>query len=297
MIPVMFKHQIFCWTLFGIISAGHISSIRAETPERPKEIDQTYKFDGKNMKGYGAEVNAGMTHINQLFGDTEDSDALLTSQKDTEKKFWLGIAMKIPAKLPKEPGTDHELRAIEVTRIMPGSGAEVSGLQVGDLIVGIDGEPIEDKGDKTMLAFGMTISKKHIGDKVKLRVLRGESSIELDAMVKPYPRVASVLKAQPDPGNQRRADEPSLLDMALKKGGLTDEYARLRKEFRNEADRVVSPLVRKDNYNPFRLQEVNYVLYNPLELPVVARKITDQLQNAFNKTHHDLATLVQTGHG
>jgi len=79
----------------------------------------------------------------------------------------------------------------------------------------------------------------------------------------------------------------------LGKGGLTDEFARLLQEFRNQAGQVISPLVRGNDYNPFRLQEVNYVMYNPLELPVVARKITNRLHGAFNTTHHDLATLVQ----
>ena len=50
----------------------------------------------------------------------------------------------------------------------------------------------------------------------------------------------------------------------------------------------------KDHTNPFRLQEVNYVMYHPLELPVVARKITDRLSGAFDQTHHDLGGLLQT---
>jgi len=279
--------------LFGIIAVGHIGSARAEALERPKEIDQTYKFEGKDMKGYGAEVNADTSRVDRLFGTASDWNALHTSRKDAEENGWLGIAMAFPAKPPKEPGTDHVLQAIGVSRVMPGSGAEASGLQEGDLIVGVDGQPIEDKNDKTMLAFRTTISKKHSGEKVKLRVLRGESVIELEVMIKPYPRAAPVLKAQPDPGKRQPADEPSLLASVLGKGGLTDEFARLLQEFRNQAGQVISPLVRGNDYNPFRLQEVNYVMYNPLELPVVARKITNRLHGAFNTTHHDLATLVQ----
>ena len=34
-------------------------------------------------------------------------------------------------------------------------------------------------------------------------------------------------------------------------------------------------------------------MYNPLELPAVARKITDRLHGAFDKTHHDLLALVR----
>ena len=289
MIPIKIKHQIYCWVTLVMITASHPAN--AETVKRPAEMNQSYNFDGVNMNGYGAEVNADMSNIDRLF--TTDEDRKVPSANDAEQKSWLGIAIKLPDSLPKEPGTDHILQAIEVTRVLPDSGAKVAGLQEGDLIIGIDGKPVEDKRDKTMLGFQTAIYKKHPGEKVKLRILRGGSAIELEAAVKLYPRVVSVLKAQPK--TKHSTDQPSLLAMALTKGGLTDEYAQLRKGLRVWSDQVVSPLVHKDDYNPFRLQEINYLMYNPLESPVVARKITDQLHGAFSRTQHDLSSLVQTG--
>lgn len=280
--------------MFVIIAVGFSSPAVAAPPERPKEIDKSYDFRGNGMNGYGAEVNADMSRLDQLFGTDADWDALLAQQPEEEEKGWLGIAMKLPAKPPKEPGTDRALPAIEVARVMPDTGAEAAGLREGDLIVGIDGEPIENKDDKTLLAFRVAISKKHPGEKVKLRVLRGEALLEPEATIKAYPRVKSVLKAHPDLEKTLSANDRSLLHDVLKKQGLTNEFVRLLKGFRNETDKVVSPLMRQDSFNAFRLQEVNYVMYHPLELPVVARKITDRLQGAFDKTHHDLAALVQT---
>ena len=291
MITPKIEHQIFCWAMLAMIAAGHAGPANAETAERPTEMDRSYPFDGADMKGYGAEVNANMSNIDRLFATDEDRKE--SSANDAEQKSWLGIAIKLAAIPPKEPGTDHVLQAIEVSAVLPDSGAKAAGLQEGDLIIGLDDKPIEDKRDKTMLAFQTTIYKKHPDEKVKLRVLRGGSAIELEAAVKPYPRVVSVLKAQPE--TKHSSEEPSLLATALAKGGLADEYARLRKGLREWSDRVVSPLVRKDDYNPFRLQEINYLMYNPLELPVVARKITDRLHGAFNRTQHDLASLVRTG--
>lgn len=326
-------NKLFCWMMPAILIAGVASPACAAPPERPKEIDKAYEFKSNDLKGYGAEINADVSRFDRLFGAASEWDALSASQGEPEEKGWLGIAMKLPAQLPKEPGTDHPLQAIEVARVMPDSGAEAAGLHEGDLIVGVDGEPIEDKSDKTLLAFRVAISKKHPGEQVKLRVLRGDTLLEPDATIKAYPRAKSVLKPHPDLENRFSANGNSLLHDALEKEGLTDEFVRLLKGFRNETDKVVSPLVRqvdysnfnskvkqggderttqtvqvarpgvgeeanavspmKWNWNPFRLQEVNYVMNNPLDLPVVARKITDRLQGAFDKTHHDLAALMQ----
>jgi len=64
---------------------------------------------------------------------------------------------------------------------------------------------------------------------------------------------------------------------------------------RSETDKPVSLKVGKGDFNPFRLQEVNYAMYHPLELPVVARNsITDRLSGAFNQNEHDLNGLIQT---
>ncbi len=291
---IRFHSKIFYWMISAIIAASLFSSAWAAPPERPKEKDKVYEFKGKDMKGFGAEINADISRLSHLFGAASDLDALRTHQGEMEEKGWLGIATKLPAQPPKEPVTGHALQAIEVARIMPDSAAEAAGLREGDLIVSLDGEPIEDKDDKKLLAFRVAISKKHPGGKVKLRVLRGDALLELDATIKPYPRVKSVLKPHPDLEKKLSGNDKSLLNDVLEKEGLTDEFVRLLKEFRNETDKVVSPLIRKDDYNPFRLQEVNYVMYNPLDLPVVARKITDRLHGAFDKTHHDLAALVRT---
>jgi hypothetical protein len=278
----------------AIIVVSLFSSASAESLERPKEKDKIYEFYGTDMKGYGAKVNADTSHLGHPFGATSDWEAQLTHHGETQEKGWLGIAMTLPAQSPKEPGTDHVLQAIEVARIMPDSGAEAGGLREGDLIVGFDGKPIENKDEKTLLSFGVAISKKHSGEKVKLRVLRGDTLLELESTIKPYPRVKSVLKPHPDLVKKLPENNKPLLNDVLEKEGLTDEFVGLLEEFRNQTDKAVSPLIHKDGYNPFRLQEVNYVMYHPMDLPMVARKITDRLQGAFNKTHHDLGALVQT---
>lgn len=282
----------FCWLMSVIIAAGFLDPAGAATPERPKEISKAYEFKAGDMKGLGAGANTGIARMGLLFGTAAEFDVPRMHQG--EEKGWLGIAIKLPARPPTEPGTERTLQAIEVTRIMPDSGAEAAGLREGDLIVGLDGEAIEDKGDKTLLAIRVAVSRKHLGEKLKLRILRAGNLLEPEVTIKPHPRVDSILKPHPDLENKSSGNGRSLLSDVLEKEGLTEEYVRLLKEFRDETDKVVSPLIRHDGYNPFRLQEVNYVMYNPLQSPAVARKITDRLHGDFDKTHHDLAALLRT---
>lgn len=244
------------------------------------------------MTGIGTQINADFSHLDRLFGTAADWDALQTHQAIREEKGWLGIAMKLPSQTTKEPDTGQMLQAIEVTGVMPGSGAEDARLHVGDLIVGIDGLPIESDDDKKLPSFRASISKKHPGDRVKLRVLRKERILEQETMIKSYPRSQSVSK--PHPELEKSGKEPSLLNDVLAKERLTDEFVRLLGEFRRETDKVDSPMIRHDDYNPFRLQEINYVMYHPLDLPAVARTLSNRLHGDFDRAHHDLAALVQT---
>jgi S1-C subfamily serine protease len=69
---------------------------------------------------------------------------------------------------------------------LPGGAAEKAGLQgirqsadgivLGDVIVGIDGKQIDDYDD-----LYNTLDGKKPGDKVKLSVLRGKRTVQLDA--------------------------------------------------------------------------------------------------------------------
>jgi hypothetical protein len=287
----------FCRITLALIVGCMCGSAGAAPAARPPEINRSYEFKNGGSAITGAEINADFSRLERLFG-AEGLDALPASGVAAEEKGWLGVAMKLPSPPPKEPGTERILPAIEVAGVMPGSGAQSAGLLEGDLIAGFDDQPIETPEDKRMLAFRLAISKKHPGEKIALRILRGNTWLAPVATVQPTPKVTPALKPHPELQPKRAQDKPSLLAEALQKEQLTDEFARLLKGLRDETDKVVSPMVRHgDSYNPFRLQEVNYVMYHPLALPRVARGITDQLQNSFNKTHHDLAGLVQTAAG
>ena len=64
-------------------------------------------------------------------------------------------------------------------------------------------------------------------------------------------------------------------------------------EFRSQTDQVISPLVSRGRLQPVSPARSELHLATPLELPVVARKITDRLSGALNGANRDLAKLVR----
>jgi hypothetical protein len=249
-------------------------------------------------------VSADSASLDRLFGAV-DYDVLQPAKDAQRAKGWLGIAMKLPGASSNAPAPDaghsgqsaFPVPAVEVARVLPDSAAARAGLREGDLIAGLNGAPLEPDPDKRLAAFRLAVAKMAPGSNIKLKVLRAGAGLEFDAVIQPYPHVNSVLKPHADLDRRRAGTKASLLSNVLKKGRLTDEFARLLGMFREEADKAVSPLVKADTYNPFRLQEVNYVMYHPLELPQVARKITDRLQDSFDATHHDLEGLLDAALG
>jgi len=61
-----------------------------------------------------------------------------------------------------------------VTQVVPGSPAEEAGLQEGDLIQQVDGQPVDDKHSLPDL-----ITAHHAGDTIELLVLRGQRELRV----------------------------------------------------------------------------------------------------------------------
>ena len=62
-----------------------------------------------------------------------------------------------------------------VTQVVPGSPAEEAGLQEGDLIQQVDGQPVDDKHSLSDL-----INSQRTGDRIELSVLRGRSELRVE---------------------------------------------------------------------------------------------------------------------
>jgi len=267
------------------VSLVHASSSQVEAGEKILE------YKGAEMKDFGKEINADPLQLRRLFGLSRELDTAPAARE--KKNGWLGIAMKQAAQSLQETATKQVFPAIEVTHVLPDSPAREAGLHKGDLIVGFNGKFIE-KND-ALMAFGQAIRKMRPDEELKLKIMRDGKLLELNVSIKSYPLVKPVLKKHPELETHIHPSEQSLLETALDKGDLTDKLSRLLEIIRDEAEKVESMAVKMDGYNPFRLQEVNYVMHHPLDLPVVARKsITNPLHEAFDKAQHDISGLLST---
>jgi serine protease Do len=81
-----------------------------------------------------------------------------------------------------------------ISDVQPGSAAEAAGVQIGDVLAGIDGRPVDN------LPFvGFHFFSLETGDKVHLDLLRGKERFALDVKVMEPPRDMDQIAALADP--------------------------------------------------------------------------------------------------
>lgn len=98
------------------------------------------------------------------------------------QKAWIGIETQpVLADLAERLyPPERVLRGFRIIRVFPGTRAAEAGLQVGDLIIGLDDEPVipQTGADAGMLA--RRVRRHSIGDTVKVHLIRGKNLDLLD---------------------------------------------------------------------------------------------------------------------
>lgn len=93
----------------------------------------------------------------------------------------LGVAV---APLPEELRKAQKLDVgIVVQMVFPGSSAEAAGLRIGDVILGLNGEGVDET-----TAFVESVFSAYAGDVLTLDLLRGDKKLTLKATLTPRPR-------------------------------------------------------------------------------------------------------------
>lgn len=143
-----------------------------------------YTKDGGNM-GIGFAVPSNMVQA-----------ALSNVQGGSSKTFvrpWTGISgQNVSAEMAQSLGLDRPLGVI-VNGLHPASPALKAGMKVGDVIVSINGKPVEDPS-----AFAYRVATSRIGEAVELGIVRkGQTeTLRLDMMAPPenMPRNETTIK-------------------------------------------------------------------------------------------------------
>ncbi len=126
-------------------------------------------------------------------------DQLKTHGKVT--RGWLGIRMQpMTADLAAELGLDRARGAL-VNEVMQGSPALEGGIQPGDVIVGIDGQMIEDPQD-----LAREVGLKPPGSKVKIGVVRNGNKRMVPVTLAAFPQDGEVVAQAPEPQPSRSAN-------------------------------------------------------------------------------------------
>ncbi len=262
------------------------------------DVPQSREFNYSAGPELGKEINEDPARFDALFHLSPEFFAGVKSRNEHKtprlRRPWLGIGMKSPEPPPVDPATGETFPAIEIATVFPLSAAENAGLLRGDVIVGSsEGRFGEQTGSPALGYFRKWIGKKNIGDSIVLKILRAGEAREVTADLGKRLTTRTVLKSHPELAGPR--ENESLLRTALEKGQLGWDYSNLLEEFRQKTREASSMLEKDDEYNHFRLSEINYVLSNPMDLPRVTAQLTRPLDEAFSDDSKDLAMLIAAG--
>ena len=185
------------WSNALTASAGIVSVIGGPLPTgRRRSIDQVIRTTAPMHEGFsgGAFVDTsgsllGIATTMTIRGTNvviPASIAWKTASTLLEhgqvKRGYLGIAGQ-PVRLPEKQRTGDRGEALLVVGITPGGPAEAAGVLVGDVLLHVDGHPVESPED--LLDF---LSGERVGKGVRLGILRGGSVVEAPVTVGERPK-------------------------------------------------------------------------------------------------------------
>lgn len=293
--PSFKKHFIFTIALVLILSTAGVAE-----EERPR------LFLEQTSEGFGAEVNRNPIQLRRLFDLHKDFSSLDSEPIKiiVESKGWLGVMMKEgnPIK-PSETLKEKNIKAggdnipsITITSVAPDSPAEKAGIFPGDTLIAVNGKILSPGTEKSVLKnFIRNVVNPGAGKNLDLIILREKKLRELSVTLTSKPKITPRLKSHPDLDADHKGKNESLVYHVLKKKGLLHEYFRTREEIRERISHAVSTAVKGKDYDPFRLQEINYALNRPMTLPLVAEKMVSGLHEQFQQNGKSLSGLLIQG--
>jgi serine protease Do len=126
------------------------------------------------------------------------------------RKAWIPVNVQVlTSELAARLGLgDHT--GVRVTRRL--GGAAAGGLQVGDIITAVDGDPVRASQPSDADLFATMIRQYKIGSTVKLTVLRGGEERQLDVKLETAPRLPREMKKYEDPNFEFRVRDVAAAD-------------------------------------------------------------------------------------
>ena len=197
--------------------------------------------------------------------------AVNVTESASPRRGWLGVEMQaLTSKLGKHLGLPVE-QGIVVGYVYRNSAAEAAGLEVGDVITTVNGEPVGVSREEELGAFGDQIVRAGPGATMAMGYYRGGTPMSAEAILKPAPASA------------RQAETAKVAELDLTVRELTYDYRATR--FLDPEKRgvvVVQPPVGVSS-NPNRVAPGDLLVRlgdEPIEDIASFREVSSQLRQA-----------------
>jgi serine protease Do len=127
------------------------------------------------------------------------------------RKAWIPVAVQaITPELAEKLGVKGRT-GVRVTRVLGGSAA-AAGLRVGDLVLEVDGDPVEASQPSDADVFDTMIRQRKIGSSVTLTTMRGTDERAVTVKLEGSPRLPREMKKYEDPNFEFRARDVADMD-------------------------------------------------------------------------------------
>ncbi|MCZ6512955.1 MAG: PDZ domain-containing protein [Nitrospinae bacterium] len=234
----------------------------------------------ESTQGLGQEIVDDPALVQLLFAMPPDvmEEVAVPVRPPRQLKGWLGITMQEgPPLFPK--GADDFAPTLEVLKVFPHSSAERAGLLPGDIILAAHGEQLSiGKENSLMMNFNRRVQDTGAGNILRPKIKRRTREMELPVELFQKPTTPVFIK----PSRWEVLDlKDSLLYRILRSKNRLEDYAATVEEMREHTTHAVTTAVKGKTYNPFRLQEVNAVLNQPMDLPLISYGLTASLRKNF----------------
>ena len=208
-------------------------------------------------------------------------------------KGWLGITMQEGPPLFLK-GAEDLSPTLQILEVFPNSSAHHSGLQSGDTILATDGKQLSiGKENSLMMNFNRRVQDAGAGNVLHLKIKRGSQEMEFPVALYPKPTVLKPIK----PSRLQGAVVPiknSLLHHILRRHDRLEDYSAVVEEMRERTRQAVTTVIKGETYSPFRLQEVNTILNQPLDLPLVSQNLTSALRQNFIEARLNTGGIIRS---
>ncbi len=170
-------------------AVGNVAELRDLTTKLMAETP-------KNVRTVLASVRRDGAVLNAVVDLRKEDERNVTQQA---RKAWLGVSSQpLTAKLSARLGIKSEGGA-RLTRIYPGTKAQAAGLQIGDVILAIDGSPVTARRQEDTDVLARQIRQYRSGTVTKFSIWREGATRDVEVTLEEQPVPAAEMSWWQDP--------------------------------------------------------------------------------------------------